>query len=101
MYVLSGFDSSVRARPATAGPRGVGAAYARTAMSLEPLDAGVYVWMPEGPPGRGSPNAGAVVDPDGITLIDTLMVPDQYEPFGAAVEALGLPVRTAWLRADG
>src|SRR5262245_45932159 len=70
-------------------------------MSLEPLDAGVYVWMPEGPPGRGSPNAGAVVDPDGITLIDTLMVPDQYEPFAAAVEALGLPVRRAVLTGSG
>jgi glyoxylase-like metal-dependent hydrolase (beta-lactamase superfamily II) len=79
----------------------VGAAYARSAMSLEPLDAGVYVWMPDGPPGRGSPNAGAVVDPDGITLVDTLMVPDQYEPFAAALEAFGLPIRRAVLTGSG
>jgi glyoxylase-like metal-dependent hydrolase (beta-lactamase superfamily II) len=79
----------------------VGAAYARAAMSLEPLDAGVYAWMPGGPPGRGAPNAGVVVDPDGITVIDTLMVPDQYEPFAASVEALRLPVRRAVLTGSG
>jgi glyoxylase-like metal-dependent hydrolase (beta-lactamase superfamily II) len=101
MSVLSGQESSGRARPATGGPRGVGAAYSRITMSLEPLDAGVYVWMPDGPPRRGSPNAGAVVDPDGITLVDTLMVPDQYEPFAAALEAFGLPVRRAVLTGSG
>ena len=34
-----------------------------------------------------------VVDPDGVTVIDTLMTADQYEPFAAEVEAIGLPVR--------
>ena len=34
-----------------------------------------------------------VVDEDGITLVDTLSVPSQAEPFAAAVEALGLPIR--------
>ena len=70
-------------------------------MALELLDAGVYAWLPDGPPGRGSPNAGVVVDPDGITLIDTLMVPEQYEPFAAEVEAIGLPVRRAVLTGSG
>jgi glyoxylase-like metal-dependent hydrolase (beta-lactamase superfamily II) len=64
---------------------------------LAPLDAGLYVWLPDGPPRRGRPNAGVVVDPDGVTVVDTLMVPDQYEPFAAEVEALGLPVRRAVL----
>lgn len=61
-------------------------------VSLAPLAPGVLAWL-QGPPGRGRPNAGVVVDPDGVTVIDTLMSPDQYEPFAAEVEAIGLPVR--------
>ena len=38
-------------------------------------------------------NAGAVVDDDGITVIDTLMVRSQWEPFVDAVNRLGRPVR--------
>jgi glyoxylase-like metal-dependent hydrolase (beta-lactamase superfamily II) len=63
---------------------------------LDLLDAGVYAWL-QVPGGRGRPNAGAVVDADGVTVIDTLMTPDQYEPFAGAVEELGLPVRRAML----
>ena len=63
---------------------------------LDLLDAGVYAWL-QVPGGRGRPNAGAVVDADGVTVIDTLMTPDQYEPFAGAVEELGLPVRRAVL----
>jgi cyclase len=63
---------------------------------LDPLDAGVYAWL-QVPGGRGRPNAGAVVDADGVTVIDTLMTPDQYEPFADAVEELGPPVRRAVL----
>jgi cyclase len=59
---------------------------------LDLLDAGVYAWL-QVPGGRGRPNAGAVVDTDGVTVIDTLMTPDQYEPFVGAVEELGPPVR--------
>jgi cyclase len=44
-------------------------------------------------PGHGATNAGVVVDDDGITVIDTLMVASQWEPFVAAVEALGMPIR--------
>ncbi|HET6953842.1 MAG TPA: hypothetical protein VFI47_25990, partial [Acidimicrobiales bacterium] len=69
-------------------------------MTLEPLDAGVYVWIGQ-PTRRGRPNAGAVVDADGVTVIDTLMTPAQFEPFAAAVEALGLPVRRAVLTGSG
>lgn len=53
---------------------------------------GVYAWIQQDP-GHGRPNAGVVVDEDGITLVDTLMVPSQWEPFGDAVDELGLPVR--------
>jgi glyoxylase-like metal-dependent hydrolase (beta-lactamase superfamily II) len=59
---------------------------------LDPLDTGVLGWF-QWPPGRGHANAGVIVDPDGITLVDTLMTPDQWEPFGAEVDEIGLPVR--------
>ncbi len=67
---------------------------------LELLDAGVLAWL-QHPPRRGRPNAGVVVDADGITVIDTLMVPDQFEPFARAVEELGLPVRRIVLTGSG
>lgn len=60
--------------------------------SLVPLAQGVYAWLAAGV-GHGRPNAGVVVDTDGLTLIDTLMVPSQVEPFAAAVEAFALPIR--------
>jgi glyoxylase-like metal-dependent hydrolase (beta-lactamase superfamily II) len=69
-------------------------------VSLEPLDAGVFAWLEPGG-GRGRPNAGAVVDADGITVIDTLMTPDQYRPFAAALDEIGLPVRRAVLTGSG
>ena len=61
-------------------------------MPLTSLAPGVLAWLQQ-PPGRGRPNAGVVVDPDGVTVVDTLMTPDQYEPFAAEVEQFGLPVR--------
>lgn len=69
-------------------------------MALDLLDAGVLAWL-QLPPRRGRPNAGVVVDADGITLVDTLMTPDQYEPFAAAVDELGLPVRRIVLTGSG
>lgn len=69
-------------------------------MPLDLLDAGVLAWL-QLPARRGRPNAGVVVDADGITLVDTLMTPDQYEPFAAAVEELGLPVRRIVLTGSG
>ncbi|HEX5365667.1 MAG TPA: MBL fold metallo-hydrolase [Acidimicrobiales bacterium] len=61
-------------------------------MPLAPLAPGVMAWL-QHPGRRGHPNAGVVVDADGTTVVDTLMTPDQYEPFATEVEALGLPVR--------
>ena len=59
---------------------------------LTELGDGVYAWLQPGGE-SGVSNAGVVVDDDGITVIDTLMVRSQWEPFAAAVEELDLPVR--------
>jgi cyclase len=59
---------------------------------LDVLDAGVSCWL-QLPGGLGRANAGVVVDTDGITVIDTLMVAEQSDPFAEAVEALGMPIR--------
>jgi hypothetical protein len=60
--------------------------------TLTSLAPGVLAWCQE-PPGLGRPNAGVVVETDGLTVIDTLMVPSQTAPFAAALDELGLPVR--------
>lgn len=59
--------------------------------TLTPIAPGVAAWLGTGPFGR--PNAGVVVDADGLTLVDTLMVPSQWGPFGDALDALGRPIR--------
>lgn len=65
-------------------------------ISLERLAEGIYVWLqPDGE--SGVSNAGVVVDDDGLTIIDTLMVRSQWEPFAAAVSALDLPVKRVLL----
>jgi cyclase len=65
-------------------------------VELTPLAQGVFAWLAERP-GAGRANAGVVVDADGLTLIDTLMVPSQWEPFAEVVEGLGHPIRRAVL----
>jgi cyclase len=64
--------------------------------SLTELGDGVYAWLQPGGE-SGVSNAGVVVEDDGITVIDTLMVRSQWEPFAAAVAELGRPVRRAIL----
>jgi cyclase len=64
----------------------------RSVSELVAISPGVYAWLQE-PGGLARPNAGVVVDDDGVTVVDTLMVPSQTEPFALAVEALGRPVR--------
>ncbi|HTL85667.1 MAG TPA: MBL fold metallo-hydrolase [Acidimicrobiia bacterium] len=61
-------------------------------VSLTELGDGVYAWLLPGGE-TGVANAGVVVDGDGITVIDTLMVRSQWEPFAAAVAKLGGPIR--------
>lgn len=63
---------------------------------LEPLADGVWVWL-QLPGETGVSNAGVVADDDGLTIIDTLMVPSQWEPFAEAVGELGAPVRRVLL----
>ena len=59
---------------------------------LDELAAGVHVWVqPRGE--TGVSNAAVVVDDDGLTVIDTMMVRSQWEPFVAAVRHLDRPVR--------
>jgi cyclase len=60
--------------------------------TLHEIADGVFVWLQPGGE-SGVSNAGIVVDDDGITVVDTLMVRSQWEPFAAAVAKLGLPVR--------
>jgi cyclase len=59
---------------------------------LTELGDGVWAWLQPGGE-SGVSNAGVVADDDGLTVIDTLMVRSQWEPFAAAVADLGLPVR--------
>ena len=61
-------------------------------LALTELGDGVYAWLQPGGE-SGVSNAGVVVDDDGITVIDTLMVRSQWEPFVAAVEGLDLPIK--------
>ncbi|MBA2282190.1 MAG: hypothetical protein H0W25_13320 [Acidimicrobiia bacterium] len=60
--------------------------------SLVPLVGGVFAWLDDDPR-HGAANAGVVVDEDGVTVVDTLMVAEQWEPFGAAVDAIGRPMK--------
>ena len=60
--------------------------------SLDEIADGVWVWLQPGGE-SGVSNAGVVADDDGLTVVDTLMVRDQWEPFAAAVADLGRPVR--------
>jgi cyclase len=60
--------------------------------TLHELADGVYVWLQPGGE-SGVSNAGVVVDDDGVTIVDTLMVRSQWEPFAEAVKALELPMR--------
>jgi cyclase len=69
----------------------VAVAEAASTASLIALAPGVYAWLDESP-GIGHPNAGVVVDEDGLTVVDTLMVPSQSARLAAAAAELGRPV---------
>jgi cyclase len=59
--------------------------------TLHEIADGVFVWLQPGGE-SGVSNAGVIVDDDGVTVIDTLMVRSQWEPFAAAVHALERPI---------
>jgi hypothetical protein len=52
----------------------------------------VFAWC-QAPVGADAPNAGVVVAEDGITLVDTLLVPSQAAALEAELARFGLPVR--------
>ena len=60
--------------------------------TLHELADGVYVWLQPGGE-SGVSNAGVIVDDDGVTIVDTMMVRSQWEPFADAVKALDVPMR--------
>ncbi len=68
-------------------------------VSLLNLAPGVFAWLQERP-GHGVPNAGLVLEADGATVIDSLCVPSQYEPFATAAEEFGFPLRRLVLTGD-
>lgn len=56
------------------------------------LAPGVHAWLGgDGDP--EAPNAGAVIDADGITVIDSLLSPSDAAPFAEALAGFELPVR--------
>jgi cyclase len=59
---------------------------------LTEIAGGVFVWLQPGGE-TGVSNAGVIVDDDGLTVVDCLMVRSQWEPFAAAVHAIGAPIR--------
>ncbi|MSO38411.1 MAG: MBL fold metallo-hydrolase [Acidimicrobiia bacterium] len=61
-------------------------------LTLHPIGDGVYAWIAPGGE-SGVSNAGVVVDDDGLTVIDTLMVRSQWEPFVDAIGELNMPVK--------
>jgi hypothetical protein len=52
--------------------------------TLHELAEGVWVWLQPGGE-SGVSNAGVIADDDGLTVIDTLMVRSQWQPFADAV----------------
>jgi cyclase len=65
---------------------------AHTEPKLEELADRVWTWLQPGGE-TGVSNAGVIADDDGLTIVDTLMVPSQWEPFVDAVHALDQPVK--------
>lgn len=61
---------------------------------LRPLGEGAWAWV-QRPHGHDRPNAGVVADDDGLTVVDTLLVPSQAAALVEALEPLGLPIRRA------
>jgi cyclase len=63
-----------------------------TQPELSELADGVWAWLQPGGE-TGVSNAGVIADDDGLTIVDTLMVRSQWEPFAAAVAELERTVK--------
>jgi cyclase len=61
---------------------------------LQPLAPGVWAWIGTDGTGRPGPNAGVVVEDDGITLVDALSAPSAARALNNELAArFGVPVR--------
>lgn len=58
---------------------------------LNEIAPGIELWAGTG--GPGEPNAVVIIDDDGLTVVDSLLSPQQAAPLAAACAELGLPVR--------
>ncbi len=61
-------------------------------LTLHEIADRVWVWLQPGGE-SGVSNAGVIGDDDGLTVVDTMMVRTQWEPFAAAVKGLGQTVK--------
>jgi cyclase len=75
--------------PQTADPAGPA-----PGADLVELAPDVYAWLSDRP-SHDDTNAGVVVAPDGITVVDTLLTPSRAAQLEAALARFGLPVRRA------
>ena len=60
---------------------------------LEPIAPGVWAWLGTDGAGGPGPNAGVVVEDDGITVIDTLSSPSAARALNERLKGFGVPVR--------
>ncbi len=60
---------------------------------LEPLSPGVFVWRGTDGAGRAGPNAGVIVEDDGITLVDTVCAPSAARALNEQLKGFRVPVR--------
>lgn len=60
---------------------------------LEPIAPDVWVWLGTDGTGRPGPNVGVVVEPDGITLVDTAPAPSAARALNEELKRFGVPVR--------
>ena len=66
---------------------------AEDAGSLEPIAPGVWVWLGTDGLGRPGPNAGVIVEDDGITLVDTVAAPSAARALNNRLQRFGVPIR--------
>jgi glyoxylase-like metal-dependent hydrolase (beta-lactamase superfamily II) len=60
---------------------------------LEPVAPGLWAWIGTDGAGAPGPNAGVVVEDDGITLVDALAAPSAARALNEALKPFGVPVR--------
>ncbi|MCU0310184.1 MAG: MBL fold metallo-hydrolase [Acidimicrobiales bacterium] len=60
---------------------------------LEPLSPGVFVWRGTDGSGGPGPNAGVIVEDDGITLVDTVAAPSAARALNEQLKGFRVPVR--------